>query len=190
MPDLQSIVFMKVGTHASESFEDILDRKRKEYERTGRSFWGYGGGTMHPLTKLQPFAKYRIDEGREITLVMEEIRSSHFMSAVAAEYSEDGVTWKPIPDGIEVRGSRYALVLDEIIPGDLQIDLSDYVVGIGPSEGKVASSYITGRVDKGCLDYRGPSNIALPPRIIRSTSSAKLAKPFGVLLRGERPPSS
>lgn len=190
MPDLKSIVFMKVGTHASETFEDILSRKRKEYERTGMSFWGYGGGTMHPLTKLQPFVKYRIDEGREITLIMEEIRSSHFVSAVAAEYSEDGLTWKPIPEGIEVRGSRYAMVLDEITPGDLEIDLNDYVVGIGPSEGKIASSYIKGRVDKGYLDYRGPSNVELPSRIIRATRSAILAKPYGVLLRGERPSSS
>jgi hypothetical protein len=190
MPDLQSIVFMKVGSHASESFEDILERKRQEYETTGMSFWGYGGGTMHPLTKLQPFARYRIEEGRNITLIMEEIKSNHFVSAVASEYSEDGHNWKPIPEGIEVRGSRYALVLDEIVPGDLEINLNDYVVGIGPSEGRIAGSYITGRVDKGCLDYRGPSNVEIPARIVRSSQSAKLARPYGVLLRGERPPSA
>lgn len=188
MDDLQSIIFMKVGTHAAETFEDILDRKRREYETTGKSFWGYGGGTMHPLTKLQPFSRFRIEQGRNITLVMEEIKSNHFVSAVAAEYSEDGENWKPIPDGIEVRGSRYALVLDEIIPGDLEIDLNRYVVGIGPSEGKNAGSYIRGRVDKGCLDYVGPPNEDLAPRIIKSTHAAKLAEPYGVLLRGERPP--
>jgi hypothetical protein len=178
------IVFMKVGTHANETFDDILNRKRREYEATGKSFWGYGGGTMHPLTKLQPFARYHIEHGDQITLIMEEIKSNHWESAVATEYSKDGVNWEPIPKGIEVRGSRYALVLDEIKPGDLAVDLAHYVVGIGPSEGKNASTYISGRVDKGCLNYVGPPNTQVTSRIIKSTHAATLKEPFGVLLRG------
>jgi hypothetical protein len=178
------IVFMKVGTHAKETFENILDRKRREYEAAGMSFWGYGGGTMHPLTKLQPFARYHVEHGEQVTLIMEEIQSNHWESAVATEYSKDGVLWEPIPKGIEVRGSRYALVLDEIKPGDLTVDLSEFAVGIGPSEGKNASTYIRGRVDKGCFDYIGPPNTVTEHKIVKSTYSAALKDPFGVLLRG------
>lgn len=186
MNGMESIVFMKVGMHASESFEDILVRKNKEFDRAGMSFWGYGGGTMHPISKLQPFAKFRVEQGRDVRLIMEVIKSNHSMSAVADEYSEDGENWKPIPDGIEVRGSKYAVVLNEIVPGDLEVDLTRYVVGIGPSEGKNAGGYIKGRIDKGLLDYVGPANEVVP-RIVKSAYSAKLAQPFGVLLRGERP---
>src|SRR5438477_290714 len=55
LPD--RFLFMKVGNHANETWEQILERKRKEYDRTGRTFWGYGGTTCHPLGVVQPFAR-------------------------------------------------------------------------------------------------------------------------------------
>ncbi len=39
----EKFLFMKVGNHAGEQWEQILTRKRKEYEATGMCFWGYGG---------------------------------------------------------------------------------------------------------------------------------------------------
>ncbi len=51
------LIFMKVGLHAQESIEEIIARKQKEYDDTGSIFWGYGGGTCHPLTMVQPLAK-------------------------------------------------------------------------------------------------------------------------------------
>ena len=35
------LLYMKVGTHAQESLEDILRRKTKEIESKGYAFWGY-----------------------------------------------------------------------------------------------------------------------------------------------------
>lgn len=179
-----AMIFMKVGRHDGEAFDDIIRRKRHEYERAGMIFWGYGGGTMHPISKVQPFCKMHIDHGEQIRLIMNEIQSDHgFTAAYATEFSRDGETWEPIPEGIRVTGSRYALVLDEIIEGDLDLDLSHYRVGIGPSSGKVASSYISGRVDKGCLERVGLPNEETTPKIVHSRYQARLKEPFAVMLR-------
>ena len=62
--DRDTIVFMKVGRHAGETFEEILERKQREYERAGRIFWGYGGGTMHPTQKVQPSSACTSGRGR------------------------------------------------------------------------------------------------------------------------------
>lgn len=187
MPTLDassSMIFMKVGRHDGEAFEDIIRRKREEYDKTGMIFWGYGGGTMHPISKVQPFCKMHIDHGEDIRLIMCEIQSDHpYTAAYATEFSRDGELWEPIPKGIRVTGSRYALVLDEIMEGDLSVDLSHYRVGIGPSAGKVASDYIAGRVDKGLLERSGIPNEEIPSKVIESRFQARLKEPFAVLLR-------
>ena len=48
-------IFMKVGVHAQETLTDIIARKQRELKDAGVSFWGYGGNTCHPTTKVQPF---------------------------------------------------------------------------------------------------------------------------------------
>jgi hypothetical protein len=182
--DLPAIVFMKVGTHAGESFEQIMERKNREFQDTGRIFWGYGGGTMHPIQRVQPFAQMKIEQGLGLTLVMQSIISRHPPTeAHAIEYSSDGIHWEPIPKGIRVQGSRYALVLDEIKPSDLSINLADYRVGIGPSAGKIASQYIQGRVDKGCLEHIQPGTSEVEPKIITVGPFARLQPPYAVVLR-------
>ena len=57
------IVYMKVGTHANEPLDQILDRKLKEIDEAGVAFWGYGGSTCHPVTTVQPFARTFAEEG-------------------------------------------------------------------------------------------------------------------------------
>lgn len=178
------LLFMKVGLHSGETFDDILKRKREEYNKTGMIFWGYGGGTCHPTRVVQPFAKMRIEVGDNIYIAMEEINSNHpFTKMIAKEYSEDGINWKPIPTGIEVRGSRYAVVLDEIQDGDLDIDLCEYSVGYGRSMGKNASDYIGGRVDKACIIKNSDSSIPIHPNRKKITHFAKIKDPFAVFVR-------
>jgi hypothetical protein len=179
-------LFMKVGNHAGETWDQILARKRKEYEKTGMIFWGYGGSACHPISQVQPFARLTIKEEGNVKLVMQPIKSNSDQDeAEATEFSEDGMVWKPIPKGIHVTGSRYALVLDEIKVGDLDLYLDEFEVGIGPSTGKVAEKYLTGRTDKGCLVKR--SDITEPgegERKVRKVQfMADLKAPFGVLLR-------
>jgi len=180
-----AFVFMRVGNHAGETFEQILERKMQEFRRTGRIFWGYGGATCHPLTRVQPFARFHVKNNVQVYLVMELIDSRANPEILPArQYSEDGVTWLPIPEGIRVTGSRYALVLDEIAPGDLELDLAQYAVDIGPSRGKLASTYLHGRVDKGCL-VRCPAPSKQPTGEVKKRISylARLQEPFAVMLR-------
>lgn len=178
-------VFMKVGSHAGETWDQILERKNAEYKKTGQIFWGYGGPTLHPVNQVQPFARTRIQAGASVYVLMQFIDSHADPEiAPATEYSADAVTWKPIPDGILVTGSRYALVLDEIRPGDLEIVLDEYQVALGNSRGKSAADYLQGHIDKACL-VRGAE---LKPKVeapkIRKVSFvARLLEPYAVLLK-------
>lgn len=180
----ERFIFMKVGNHANETWEQILERKRREYQSAGRIFWGYGGSACHPINQVQPFARLSLREGARVELLMEPISSRSDQDSVpATEYSEDGVIWKPIPEGIIVTGSRYALVLDEIRECDLSIPLDQYAVGVGPSRGKLGADYLKGRTDKACLEIA--SNIPHPlggaEHSVRFR--AELREPFAVLLR-------
>jgi hypothetical protein len=177
------LIFMKVGNHAGESWDEILTRKRQEYEKTGQIFWGYGGGSCHPLTQVQPFARLAVKKFGSIYLVMEPIESRAEPEILpATEYSPDGVNWLPMPEGISVLGSRFALVLDEIKPHDLELRLEEFEVGVGPSRGKSARDYLTGRIDKACLHPAKAGDVD-NPTIRTAKFAAELKEPYAVLLR-------
>lgn len=181
----KSFIFMKVGDHSGETFEQILERKRREAKVAGRIFWGYGGTTLHPIRHVQPFAKLQIKEYGSIYLAMHPM-SSHAKPAIlpAKEFSIDGIKWEKIPEGINVKGSRYALILDEIGPNDLEFTLNKYEVGIGRSTGVSAEDYIGGRVDKGCFIKR-EENISKGPGAhpLEIGYTARIVEPYAVLLR-------
>ena len=180
----EAFMFMKVGDHAKEDFDSILRRKNQEFERMGRIFWGYGGMACHPLRQVQPFARIQVKKYGAVYILMEKIDSHADPDIVPATmYSEDGVNWNKIPDGIEVIGSRYALILDEIKPGDLEISVGNYEVGIGPSRGKNASEYIQGHVDKACLVSTSKRISSVEPKIKRIEICAKLLEPYAVILK-------
>lgn len=188
MDTIDRIVFMKVGSHAGETWEQILERKRREVERTGYSFWGYGGPTCHPTNHVQPFARLSLSSQGTIGLVMMPIDSRAAPEiAPASEFSKDGIIWEPIPNDIRVLGSRYALVLEEISEADLELDLGSYEVAVGPSRGRTAEEYIRGRVDKACLVKKGlERDLPMPQaaeNIVPVKFTANLRDPFAVFLR-------
>jgi hypothetical protein len=183
------ILFMKVGTHAQEDIADIIKRKSKEIERTGFGMWGYGGNTCHPSSMVQPFARMFEERGQPIHLCMEEMHSSHFAEPLcAAEYSADGVKWKTIPDTIEVRGSRYALIIEQLHEDRFSLPLNRTRVPIGPSSGRLGSRYISGRVDKACLEVlpqeERSNKDEIPDRPIHLVATLKA--PYAVFLRNYR----
>lgn len=175
-----AFLYMKVGVHANESLQDIIDRKRKEIKAAGVAFWGYGGGSCHPFTAVQPFVKETTASGTTVRLLMQEITSKHFVEEAATEYSVDGKYYQPVPAGIKVLGSRYALVLSSLDEIDLTIPLSDTAVGVGACKGRAGDKYIRGRLDKACLVYQptGAGAGAIHMRL-----AAELAKPYAVKLR-------
>lgn len=183
-------IFMKVGTHAQEELEDIIVRKRKEIAEAGYGLWGYGGNTCHPL-RVQPFARDFVRRDGAIYLCMEPMRSHHVAPPVRAELSSvDGVNWEPIPPEINVRGSRYALAIGDLRTEEFEIPLDQTRVAIGTSEGRRGDRYISGRVDKACLEVVGPLDPQTSPedteaegRVRKIGLVAELVEPYAVLLR-------
>ena len=179
------VLYMKVGTHAMETLEDIIARKTKEIEDAGMAFWGYGGSTCHPQTMVQPFAKSFEERGQKIYLCMQRMDSKHFAEPVRAEqYSVDGITWKEIPQAINVKGSRYALAITNLHQEEFDLPLNMTKVALGTSMGAVGSKYISGRVDKACLELtEDVSPTAEPSKVVRIGLVAELVEPYAVYVR-------
>jgi len=183
------LLFMKIGTHAREELAEIIARKTDEIRRTGYGMWGYGGNTCHPSSMVQPFAKRFAQQGSTIHLCMEEMDSKHIAEPLcAAEFSIDGVSWTEIPPTIEVRGSRYALVIDKLHKERFELPLDQTRVPVGPSTGRLGSRYVKGRVDKACLEVLDAPELVndVDPRNIQINLVATLKDPYAVFLRGQR----
>jgi hypothetical protein len=182
------VLFMKVGTHAQEGLADIIARKTREIERTGFGMWGYGGNTCHPTSMVQPFAERFAERGEPIHLVMEEMDSNHFAEPLcAAEYSIDGREWVEIPREIEVRGSRFALMIENLRQASFELPLDQTQVAVGNSQGRLGSRYVAGRVDKACLEVLPtPERTNDTPRIRPINLVADLRRPYAVFLRNYR----
>lgn len=183
------LLFMKVGTHAQESLTDIIARKTKEIENAGVAFWGYGGNTCHPQTMVQPFAKSFEERGKTIYLCMQPMTSRHFAAQVRAdEYSIDGITWQPVAPAINVLGSRYALVIKNLHAEEFELPLAATRVAVGNSTGASGARYISGRVDKACLEVTEDISAVTPdePRV-HIGLVAELTEPYAVYLRNVIP---
>jgi len=181
----QGLIYMKVGTHAQESLEDIIVRKTKEIEEAGLAFWGYGGSTCHPQTMVQPFARRYEQTHGVIYLCMQQMDSKHAAPQIQAdEFSVDGIQWEPIPKGVRVLGSRYALVIRSLRPADFDLPLERTRVAIGNSKGADGSKYISGKVDKACFEIVDAAfSSTLKPRPIHIGLVADLVKPYAVHVR-------
>jgi hypothetical protein len=182
------VLFMKVGTHAKESIESIIERKRKEIDDAGFALWGFGGGTCHPTTMVQPFASAFEKRGRVIYLVMEEMESHHFAEQKRAEqWSADGLSWLDIPKPVNVLGSRYALRIKSLRRESFDLQLASTRVAVGPSVGRPGHLYVSGRVDKACLEVIDePVGGSTQAKIAKISLVAEVEAPYAVLLR-DRP---
>lgn len=177
------ILYMKVGTHADEPLDKIFARKMKEIEQEGVAYWGYGGGTCHPVNTVQPFAASFEEQGGTIYLCMHPMNSRHFApSARADEFSVDGISWQPIPPGINVTGSRYALVIKDLQRENFMLPLRDTRVSMGNSVGAIGSKYISGRVDKACLEITDPMD-GTDHELVDIGLVARIVKPYAVFVR-------
>lgn len=181
----ESFVFMKVGSHATENLDFIINRKREEIAKTGMCFWGYGGN-CHPTKQVQPFVQEALERGiREVKLMMTVIKSKANQTPPPANYfSANGKDWEKIPKGILVTGSKYALVLKEIKEGELQFDPAYYNIGAGPKTGQPALGYLRGHVDKACFNKaQKPQTLIQKPEKYQIHFTGALAKPYAVFVR-------
>jgi hypothetical protein len=180
------VLYMKVGTHANEPLDAIIERKQAEIDAVGFALWGYGGNTCHPTTMVQPFARDFELRGETIHLVMHPMVSSHFaVTARAGEMSTDGQEWTPIPDAINVLGSRYALAIAALEPVEFVLPLSQTRVALGNSRGRRGDEYIQGRVDKAVFEVVDePPDDDSPEREAEQIGLvAELVEPFAVFVR-------
>lgn len=184
------ILFMKVGTHARESLADIIARKTKEIEQTGYAMWGYGGNTCHPTSMVQPFAAVWEQRNSPIYLCMQEMSSRHYAEQLrATEFSADGMKWDTIPQSINVLGSRFALVIEDLHCEELTLPLAQAQVAVGINKGRAATRYIKYQVDKACLEIlpaQIPDLKEDEVRDVRINLVAKLKSPYAVFLRDHR----
>jgi hypothetical protein len=179
-----AFLYMKVGNHAGEGFDAILERKRKEREEAGFTFWGYGGSACHPLNQVQPFARHYLKSQGKIYLFMDPMDSNADPAVDPAKvYSANSRDWLPMPAGVNVTGSKYALVLGDIVPVDIELSLNEFTVGYGPSKGKAASDYLRARIDKGCLVRASAPIVGGNPVKRRLKFAAELIEPYAVILR-------
>ena len=181
----EGLLYMKIGSHARETLEEIIARKRKEIEDAGFALWGYGGNTCHPVSMVQPFARNYVRRGSVIYLCMHPMTSKHFALPVrATEFSVDGFKWERIPDAINVRGSRYALAIKNLREEEFDLALGKTKVAIGSSMGRIGSQYIAGRVDKACLEVcaEGVTQPLNEPAV-HIGLVAEIVEPFAVFVR-------
>jgi hypothetical protein len=172
---------MKVGVHAGEPFEQIIERKHDEELSCGRFLWGYGGTLCHPRTQVAPFVTQALAAGAEPLLVMLRTSSKHVVSGPpAADMSVDGREWRPISASAMVTSSRYALVCRGLRQTLEEVNLSEYRVAVGRSQGSVVSRYMKGRVDKACARLAGSD---LLPEIRVVAYVAELTEPYAVFMR-------
>lgn len=162
----KNIVVMKYGVHASEDVDSIVVRKMQEVQVAKKMFWGYGGVLCHPLKQVQPFLRENCSKGEKTYLLLTET-SSRFdnVPSEASFYSFNKIEWDSVPKGVKILGSKYAIICKNITACDFFIDLSDYVIPIGNSKGKVLSDYIRGHVDKACGRYVETNKESKPIKI-------------------------
>ena len=200
-PPKDAFIFMKVGPHGRENLDQIIERKKRELKEEEMTLWSYGKtGPLHPTTQVQPFAEERVEklEFDYIEVLMEEIEAPPRYGAVAGTAKSYSVRnnkkgCKDIPEGVCTGAPEHALVLGEINRCDLELDLRDYVVGIGDKKETPASHYLAFRgmkeqtcrkrgADKGCLvkassRYGGPD---APKAIVPIKYRARLLCPYSV----------
>jgi hypothetical protein len=178
------LLYMKVGNHAQETLEVIVERKRKEIEDAGYALWGYGGNTCHPTSMVQPFARDFHRRAGVIYLYMEPMTSKHFGPPVrAAECSTDGINWEKIPAPINVTGSRYALAVRDLRYTDIYLPLAKTKVAIGNSIGRAGNKYVAGRVDKACLEVTQDISTELEEPAVHIGLVAEMVPPYAVFVR-------
>ena len=185
----QGLIYMKVGTHAQESLDDIIARKTREIEKAGFALWGYGGSTCHPQTMVQPFVRSYQRRGQVIYLCMQPMESSHFAEPIRAEqFSIDGIEWHTIPAEINVLGSRYALAIRNLRKAGLELPLARTKVALGNSMGAQGDRYIAGRVDKACLEVTQEIDVVpMPESRVHIGLIADVVEPYAVYVRNEPP---
>ncbi len=176
--NLDNIIIMKCGTHASEKIEDIFNRKKLEEINNGYICWGYGGTLCHPINQVQPFCK---DYNKVYLLLTPTHSELNNDPKRAKSFSFDKCTWSNFNSKVNVYGSKYALIIKNLQKCNFEINLKDYEIAIGKSKGKNLSEYLQGRVDKACAikNIKDKNN----SKKIKIVMIAELVSPYSIFVK-------
>ncbi len=179
----KAIVFMKIGYHCDESLEEIIKRKKEEENKTGKIFWGYGGSFLHPLTQLKPFIQKALQRKLNPVLLLSLTPSKYIAQPkLAKEYSPDRKIWFPLPKGVLVKGSKFAIICRNLKKVNVKINLNVYEVAIGKNKGRPLGEVIKARVDKAC-GFLNPRYAHYKRREVKISYIAEIIRPYAVFLK-------
>ena len=66
--NFKNVIIMKYGVHAQEDVQNIIIRKKREYNEVGKIFWGYNGVLCNPRTQVLPFLEEN-QKKRQVMLI-------------------------------------------------------------------------------------------------------------------------
>lgn len=183
MEEYKGIIYMKIGYHTNEEIDEIVKRKLKEERDVGYFFWGYGGSFCHPLNQIKPFIEKCLAIGIKPKLLMSFTPSKYISTPnFAKEYSTDKKDWRPLPEKVSIKGSKYAIVCKNLKKVNVEIDLNSYMVGVGNKKGTPLGEYIRYRVDKACA-FLNDSKKKLPEKTVKIVYVADIINPWAVFVR-------
>ena len=107
-------IFTIVGPHAQETKNSIFDRKIKDIEKVGETFWVIKKISNKSLEEVQEFC----EKGKvKIYFISPSTKGAAKDTKYTEnnEYSKDGKCWKEISEEISnVTGSGYAFILESL----------------------------------------------------------------------------
>jgi hypothetical protein len=186
--ELQNIVLMKYGPYYGEDTLAVIDRKRLEFSKHGYFFWGYGGTTCHPITRLRPFAKQATRFGGKVYLALTPTESKFgILTAPRKRFSVDRIRTPeegdPLPEGIFVYRSAFALRCGELFEVKRTIDLSQYVVALDSVQPpRRLQEYLRFRTDKACANYFPSSEGLEKGKLVQIDYIAEVLPPYAYFL--------
>jgi hypothetical protein len=183
MENLSHILLMKVGPYFGYSLEEIFKIKRKEEDKVGKFFWGYGGVFCRPRV-VNSFVSYAKTNP---TVLFTKTKSNFYpiKSNRFTSFSEDNLSWNPLDKKVLLIGNtgapHFAVIMKNLRKIEFEINLDDYIPftskEMAPDFQERLGNYFRYRVDKACGIHR-PSKMNNDNKLMKISYIAELVKPY------------
>ncbi len=129
------IIISVMGPHASESEKEIFERKIKDVNKTGTTFWLMRSWQAKPPMVQDICLKAKEEGEKVVTIFVEPSSIGGATPTKTVEkskfYSKNNKDWKAMPSGLtpvtgKMGSNAYALVFDSLKMSDGTLDLWGY----------------------------------------------------------------
>jgi hypothetical protein len=170
-----------IGWHAGECVQDIVQRKRNDIERAGRTIWLYQSRKA-PITMVQQFGRAFPNPA---IIFLEGSAFPTSAASPARQMSANQNRWEPLPDGISPVTGKLpggGLVIGELTLIDFEIDLWNYIQYL--QDPMVGSLRFQRGASTACAvpSVNGPVE-GMTSRLRRVVAIGWLVPPYGTFLR-------